>query len=456
MQLRKRTRGAQAQGLAASAPNVDNERCKRPAVAGNGPEQNANAQVSRAAAAPHPQGPAAAEHGQQAPEQVQQQTSKPPQPQVPPSHVPPRRSASITSADGGLEEGELNRLLDATHVIEPCYLLWNIDDPSHMFKDYGYFIKSKLKHLRTIDPKCHQPFTLGEGAFGIVHLALYVHTDWSRTPVAVKTPHSRSLTKHVVKEINNWKQLSMHQDYHLHLPMFYGLYSGDSVVLEALWDDCWHRDQTIRQPAMCTRISNALQLTKALKWLHSVGYIHTDLKLDNVGVRAPSSRGICITDVGDCKVMVNGKITLLVSKPNMPPHFWHAPERKAVSIQKGGHPYAVCGHEIDLYSLGSCFMSILWGHDGNKLSLKSHPACEYRIMNPKLDLSKLKEYALLKGSNSAFCQKMAMDLEKLCYNLLLPTPHMRPSCDEVVAVLKKYRMWNGAQKRLVNECLSKK
>ena len=118
---------------------------------------------------------------------------------------------------------------------------------------------------------------------------------------------------------------------------------------------------------MTTRVAHALQLTKALIWLHfRAFYIHTDLKLDNVGVR-PFKGGIVLTDVGDCKKMDRtGCISLRINNSNMPPHFWRAPERKDVKKENDSGQFCYVDYKIDLCSLGTCLVTLLWGYEGHK------------------------------------------------------------------------------------------
>ena len=387
-----------------------------------------------------------------------------PQAQQHPNREVPRPPKPVPH-DASVEEGQLSPHLHSTHLLNPSSVVYDIDTPDMQKFERGCFLKCKIGHIKKQDPDNNKyPFILGTGAFGKVTLAVLLEGKGDlqrRYCVAVKeaiknTDKHTQTKKDLLAEIANWKVLSNIEGYSQHLPLFYGILNDNSMVMEALWDNCWHRAAENKSPCMTTRVAHALQLTKALIWLHSTAfYIHTDLKLDNVGVR-PFKGGIVLTDVGDCKKMDSkGCVSLRINNPNMPPHFWHAPERKEVKKHTDRGQYCYVDYKIDLYSLGTCLVTLLWGYEGHKHLTKSHSACAYRVINPKLDFTKLKMYELLRASEHNKCRHMAIDFSTVCLSLLHFNPTSRPMAQDVSQTLQKHRMWNSKSKKIVNSCLER-
>ncbi|KAL4421640.1 hypothetical protein ABPG75_010931 [Micractinium tetrahymenae] len=241
----------------------------------------------------------------------------------------------------GAESGEQpvppERRQSSLSVLPPALRDWVVD-----LKD--------LKFLRHADGTLQE---LGSGASGVVHKAL-----WHGEVIAAKSIDvGRSPG---AREAFITEAMRLHQLRHAHMVALYGVaLSGSTGVL--LLEYCAGRDLMSALPVEVAGFPGerlfgwyrrgrriALEITKAINFLHAKSVVHMDIKSSNVLL---TGMGVAkLADVGLARLQTG---TFLSDLPLTGTFAWVAPE-----ILMGG---CRCTSAVDIYSLGVVLWEVVTG-----------------------------------------------------------------------------------------------
>ncbi|KAI5954233.1 tmk1 [Candida jiufengensis] len=203
---------------------------------------------------------------------------------------------------------------------------------------------------------------LGEGAYGIVALAIHLPTN---TKVAIKKiePFERSLfCLRTLREIKLLKKFSKHENliklYDIQKPINYENFNEVYLIQEFMPSDLHNIIQTHILNDQHLQFF-VYQILKGLKYIHSAGIIHRDLKPSNILINEFCDLKIC--DFGLARIdlikynnnfqtmEINNKISLLTEY--VATRWYRAPE-----IMLNASNYSTA---IDIWSIGCIIFELL-------------------------------------------------------------------------------------------------
>ncbi|KAL4421641.1 hypothetical protein ABPG75_010932 [Micractinium tetrahymenae] len=246
-------------------------------------------------------------------------------------------AAAVSAAESGEQPVLSEDRRSSLSVLPPALRDWVVD-----LKD--------LKFLRHADGTLQE---LGSGASGVVHKAL-----WHGEVIAAKSIDvGRSPG---AREAFITEAMRLHQLRHAHMVALYGVaLSGSTGVL--LLESCAGRDLMSALPVEVAGFPGerlfgwyrrgrriALEITKAINFLHAKSVVHMDIKSSNVLL---TGMGVAkLADVGLARLQTG---TFLSDLPLTGTFAWVAPE-----ILMGG---CRCTSAVDIYSLGVVLWEIVTG-----------------------------------------------------------------------------------------------
>jgi eukaryotic-like serine/threonine-protein kinase len=226
---------------------------------------------------------------------------------------------------------------------------------------------------------------LGEGGFGITYLA---KDEYHTTQVAIKTlndsvknsPEFEKLHQDFQKEAE-LLQSCVHpnvvkiHDLFLEEDLFLGLFSKGKpvscMVMEYISDgDLSKRVDSSKTLSESQALSYINQVGEVLKFIHTKGILHRDIKPNNIMIR--SNGTVALIDFGIARSFIEGKTqtqTQFVTPGYSPPEQWIKRERR--------------GAYTDVYALAATLYFLLTGSppqfNGSNLELKPPKQLKYNI-----------------------------------------------------------------------------
>lgn len=214
---------------------------------------------------------------------------------------------------------------------------------------------SMINSIRLIDPsnltttEDENPSFLGEGSFGSVKKMLFC----DRIEVAVKFLKGDATEKHLMHEAKAMYEIGNHPG----IPYFYGVCMRDKsfmLIMECCVQD--GRVITLTDAVNSLELSHfswsqiLYKLTEALNFIHSKGFVHNDLKGNNVLlIKKQEIWQPVIIDYGKCVKVAEAKAQRSTSLPREK-LCYTAPE-----VLSGRHPPSKAS---DIYSLGIMFQKL--------------------------------------------------------------------------------------------------
>ena len=217
---------------------------------------------------------------------------------------------------------------------------------------------------------------LGQGSFGTVYKA----TDFNDNEYAIKFEDQSDIKKHLLRESNIYDSLNNLPDFPT--KYYYGNYKTFRVlVIDKLGDSLKKMFQKNNRIFNINTVANiAVQLLYRLENLHKTGWLHQDIKPENILIDNERGKKLYLVDFGTSSYWWDRQLNR---------HVVDGPSKKIVGTARYSSISNHCGRfqsrKSDLESLGYVLVYFMKG----KLPWQGLPAKNYKIKWNKIQ--RLKE-----------------------------------------------------------------